>query len=383
MDAFDTKDLSVLTSPLLGPCASIFLSTHPADEASQQDRLRLRNLLDQAEEQLVAGGTRPASARDLLRPARQLPEDPNFWNARSLGLAIFIGPDTQRYYRLPVAFEELAIVGPRFIIRPLLPLFGDAARFHVLALSQNKVQFFEATRQQIQKLEISGLPVNMDEALNFTSVDRGSQTHSAMKGRLGKQAAVFHGQGGEPDTRKEELESFFRLVDGAIGPELGKKRMPLMLAGVDYLLPIYRGVSRYENIVEPEVHGNCDYLTPHEIHERAWQAIEPVLGHERQDAAARFQAAVAGDKALSDVRKILLAASEGRVEALFIDQDATCWGMARLESHDIQIHEQREQADDDLLDLAAVETLRHSGKVYAVPRAKMPVEGSAAALLRY
>lgn len=383
MDKFDANDLTVLTSPSSGQCVSVFLATHPAGEASQQDRTRLKNLLDQAEEQLVAAGTRPATARDLLQPARQLPDDPAYWSERSQGLAIFIGPDSQRRYRLPLVFEDLVYVGERFILRPLLPLLDGENRFFILSLSQNKVQLFEADQQRIEAREISSLPSSMEKALNYSSVDRGSQAHSAMQGRLGKQSAVFHGQGGEPDTHKAEVESFFRMVDAAIHPLLVNERTPLLLAGVEYLLPIYRRVNRNRNVVDVEVHGNCDYLTPHEIHERAWHAVEPVLGQARREAATHVQRGVATDKSLCDLRKILVAAREGRVEALFIDQAVQCWGIVRPDSQEVQIHKERRSGDDDLLDLAAVETLRHAGKVYVVPRGEMPVKESNAALLRY
>jgi len=39
--------------------------------------------------------------------------------------------------------------------------------------------------------------------------------------------------------------------------------------------------------------------------------------------------------------------------------------------------------DDDLLDVAATQTLLHGGSVYVVERADMPDEGPFAAVLRY
>src|SRR5207245_175868 len=75
MDRFVTNDLHVLTTPQEGPCVSVFLPTHVSGEAGQQDAPRLKHLLNQAEEQLVSTGLRPARAREMLQPARQLPED--------------------------------------------------------------------------------------------------------------------------------------------------------------------------------------------------------------------------------------------------------------------------------------------------------------------
>lgn len=383
MHTIGMNDLRTLIAPQRGPCVSIFLPTHVFGEAGQQDAPRLKNLLDQAEERLVETGMPTAKARKMLQPARELPDDPAYWNGRSHGLAVFVAPEEFMHFRLPLAFDESVFVGQRFLIRPLLPLLSGPTRFFILVLSQNKVQFFEADRQRIELVEIPNLQAKKEEALNYTSVDRGTQAHSAMHGRLGKQAAVFHGQGGEPDTRKDEIEHYFRMVDAALHPLLREQQAPLLLVGVDYLLPIYRRVNRYPQIVDAEVHGNCDYLTPHKIHERAWPTVESVVDRAHLVAAARYERTAGTEKAASDLRKILPAARAGRIEILLIDQAAQRWGITSSESDKVQVHQARQPGDDDLLDLAAVETLHHGGKVYAVKPEEMPVRESAAALLRY
>lgn len=383
MDTLDAKELRILMTPQQGPCVTVFLPTHVSGEAGQQDMPRLKNLLDQAEEQLVNAGLRPTVAREMLSPARQLPDDPTYWDARSQGLAIFVGPDGSQHYRLPWTFDELVVVAQRFIIRPLLPLLSGPTGFLILALSQHKVQFFKADRERIEPFDVPGLPTRMEDALNYTSTDRHRQVHSAMKGRLGKESAVFHGQGGQADTRKDDIEHFFRMVDSALHPLLHDEQAPLLLAGVENLLPIYRRVNHYPHVAEAELHGNCDYLTPHEIHERAWPVVEPDVDHACKETAASYQQKLGTDRAIGDLKQILSAAREGRVDVLFIDQMAQRWGIAGMEPDDVQVHDKRCPGDDDLLDLAAVDTLRHRGKVYAVAPREMPIAEPAVALLRY
>ena len=45
----------------------------------------------------------------------------------------------------------------------------------------------------------------------------------------------------------------------------------LVLAGVERLLPIYRGVTSHDPVMDGEVTGNPDRLTPEELHEQAWE----------------------------------------------------------------------------------------------------------------
>jgi hypothetical protein len=75
-----------------GPCVSVFLPTHRVTPDSVQDPIRLRNLLDEAEKQLVAGGLRAPAAREILGPGRDLLSPGPFWSYQSDGLAVFLAP---------------------------------------------------------------------------------------------------------------------------------------------------------------------------------------------------------------------------------------------------------------------------------------------------
>ena len=383
MDPFGTRELRDLTGQYDGPCVSIYLPTHVAGEQAQQDPVRLKNLLQRAEEQLSDGWLRAPEARKLLKAARDLPNDSIFWNERSHGLAIFMTPDSLQRFRLPLTFDELGVVNRRFHVKPLLPLLAGGERFFILALSQNKVRFYMASRFTIENVDVPGLPANMEDALNYAAADRGSQAHSAMRGSLGKQAAVFHGQGGQSDTRKEDLAQFFRLIDAALGPVLRDETTPLLLAGVEYLMPIYREVSGYSHVAERDLAGNCDYLSAHELHQRAWPLMEPTFQRARKAAAEKFHTLAGTGTTSDDIGQIVSASHEGRIETLFVDTHALQWGRYDPQTAQVELRDEPHTGDDDLLDLAAVQTLSRRGTVYSVERGQVPSGAPAAAVFRY
>lgn len=384
MDTFTSTNLRELLSGHAPPCVSVYLPTHPAGPEGQQDPVRLKNLLNRSEEELSAGWMRAVEARDLLQKARDLPADQAYWDARSRGLAIFVSPDTFAHYRLPLAFDESVTVDERFAIRPLLPLSGGDERFLLLALSQNRVQLFEGDRNTIRRLEVPDLPAGMEKALDYVPVDRGSQAHSAMRGGHGKQAAVFHGQGGKPEAHKDDLHQFFRLVDSALQKRLRDARVPLVLAGVEYLPPIYREVTSYAHVCDEAVFCNCDYLTVQELHERVWPVVEPVLAKKRREVAQRARHALdSADGATDDLKTILTAAHAGRVETLFLREGVQQWGDFLGATGRCDRHDERQPGDRDLLEVAAAATLLHRGTVYAVGKDEMPTSKAAAALFRY
>ncbi len=383
MDTFAMSDLRQLTEAHEGPCVTVCMPTHVAGADGQQDAARLKNLAEKAEQQLADGWLRAPDARDLVAAIRELPSDQDFWEKRSHGLALFLNRGSLRRFRVPVRLDELALVNQRFHVKALLPLLTSGDRFFILALSQHSVRLLEATEYQVAQVDVAGLPQRIDEALNLDGADRGSQSHIAMKGGKGKQSSVFHGQGGVKESHKDELALFFRLIDGALVPVLRDETAPLVLAGVDYLLPIFRKTCHYAHLAKPELAGNCDYLSARQIHEKVWPLVKPLLAEARAQAAAKYHRLAGTGKATDDIRQALPAAFEGRIETLFVASDRHTWGGCDPEGRVVDVHDVQRPGDDDLLDAAAVQTLLHRGSVHAVNSDQMPSPEALAALMRF
>ena len=83
------------------------------------------------------------------------------------------------------------------------------------------------------------------------------------------------------------------------------------------------------------------------------------------------------------MKKIVPAASDGRIETLFIAAGVQHWGIFNPDTNEIDLHDQMESGDESLLDLAAVQTYLKGGTVYAVEPELVPGGTSAAAVLRY
>lgn len=383
MDTFGMLDLRQLAESNDGPCVTIYMPTHVAGADGQQDVVRLKNLAEQAERQLSATWLRAPEARDLIEPIRALSADYDFWEKRSHGLALFLDRATLRRFRVPMCLEELAVVNRRFHIKGVLPLLTSGDRCFILALSQNNVRLFEATEYQIEQVDVSGLPMHMDDALNLDGADRGSQSHFATRDGKGKESSVFHGQGGAKESHKDDLALFFRMIDESLMPVLRDATAPLVLAGVEYLLPVFRKSCHYQYLARPELKGNCDYLSAQQIHEKVWPLVKPLLTESREQAAAKYLRLAGTGKATDDLREALPAAFQGRIETLFVGSDCHIWGGCDPEGHVTDVHDDQLPGDEDLLDTAAVQTLLHGGSVHAVNRGDTPTPAALAAVMRF
>lgn len=383
IDILERDTLAALAQHVAWPSVSIHMPTHRAGLDTQQDPIRLKNLLRDASEQLAAD-LRPPEIDDLLKPARALLDDPSFWRVLGDGLAIFLAEDVFHVFKTDVALPELVTVEERFMIRPLLPALDTGERFYVLALSKNQARLLEGTRDQIREVETTGLPAGLADALKYDEVERQVQFHTrtpaAASGR-GKRDAVFHGHGGAGDIEKDRVLRYLRVVDKGLRDFLHDEDAPLLLAGVDYLVPIYREVNSYPHLVEASIPGNPDDLTPLELHTAARAVLKP---HFEASVLADLEAfsGLAGSGSASDnLHEIVAASHEGRVKVLFLSEGDPVWGSYDPSNSTVIVHAERQSGDWDLADLAAAETLLHGGDVHAVN--EDPAFDPAAAIFRY
>jgi hypothetical protein len=75
MNILGRDDLRTLMGKYKGLCVSIYMPTHRAGRGIQQDSIRLKNLLGEAEEALTLSGLRTPEAQELLEPAEKLLQD--------------------------------------------------------------------------------------------------------------------------------------------------------------------------------------------------------------------------------------------------------------------------------------------------------------------
>lgn len=365
------------------PCASVYLPTHPGGFEGQTGRVRLKNLLGEAEEQMVSRGVRAVEARDLMAPANELVSNEVFWRNQTDGLAVFVSPEATRSYYLPVAAPELAVVNSRFHVAPLLPLVDQETDFYILTVSENRTRFLKADRWHAADEALPGLPANAKEALHYDHPSDTRQFHTAVLGRGMSKLGAYHGSGNFFEHEKDELLEYFRVIDRALHPALCDKRAPLIFVGVDYLFPIFRQANSYPHLADVHVPGNPDTWSDGQLHESAWRCAAPLFEATKRTALARYAELAFDGLKSDDLRVILNAARHGQVDTLLVDAEQPVWGKWDQEHARLRLDAERRSDSDDMLDLAIVQTLLHRGDVYHVPSAELQHGKHCEALFRY
>lgn len=384
MDSITLSEIRGLAAATESPRVSVFLSTHPRSHESESDVLRLRHVLDEAEQQLIKSGLRSVSARAMLEPARALPEHDEFWEKRTDGLAILATPTMFRAWRLQEALPEQVFTGNRFHLKPLVGHVADGRTFLLLALSENHVRLFEGTEHGLVPVAVPHLADGRTADLHIQGADRGSQVHAS--GRVGgsrRQSAIFHGQGGKADTDKEELSIYCHDVNVALHPVLNGRRTPLIVAAVGALQSLFAEKCTYPHLVKTGVEGSPDHWTESELLERALPVVQPLLDGHRRQVIGQAVASVGSDAVTSQISEILRAAVEGRVGTLVLSKRVACWGKFDLQTLQTDLHLSQQPGDDDLTDLALQLALKHGGEIVMAEPGDLPEGCEAIAIFRY
>lgn len=379
-DRWDLATLKGLLADAPSVCVSLFMPMHRAEE-NAQNISHIKNLTREAQRQLTAQGIPGTEAQALLDPVHRLVEETELWRHPGDGLAIFCSSRGCWRFRVPLNLEEKAVVAPRYHVLPLLPLMQGNGRFYLLALSQNAVRLWYGDRDGLTEISLGeDVPRSLADALRFDEAD---ELYFDRNNAYGA-GMPFHGHSEFKDSHKEKLGRFFNLVDKGVCRAIGNDRAPLVLAGVDYLLPIYRGNAEYAPILKEGVTGNPEALRPQELHARAWPLVAPVFEASLQQDIARFrEAAGTTRRTCIDVAEVVRAAAFGQVETLFVAEHMPQPGVFDPETHAVHLHNTWVPGDEDLRNAAAVLTLQQGGTAYLLPRETMPAEGPLAALLRY
>lgn len=362
MPAFHRDTLLPLARNHADPSITLYMPTHRSEPEKSTDRIRFKNLTALVCEHLLGRDIRQPDVDHLCAPLHDMLADDGFWRDTSDGVAVFIAPDRVETLKLEGPTPEIAVVGERFYLRPLITTLDRDHRFLALTLSQSGCHLYQGDGNGLEEVELKGAPSSMADELKYDQADPQPSFVSVPGTGAG---SVFFGKGGAKDARLSHLERYIKDVQQAVADALDTTHdIPLVLFGVDYEVSYYRLVNTYPWLVEQEVPGATDELKPREIYARAVKALQPYFDNLAERSIDELGPVEGSPLATHDPLHIAQAAAEGRVKTLFFDDDA----------HPV------DETGWDLVDLAAVETVLHGGEVHAFAGENAPMHGVAAVL---
>ncbi len=347
-----------------GPCITM---TVPLPNPAEIDA-RLTNAIRTTQKKLAERGIDATSSASLMAPIQELAATAEKYRVWGRGIILFRSPELFQYYMLRGPVQGVQTVGDHFQVRPLL-----AAMTH-----RRHVRLFACTQFRAEQ-EAAHLPQNLDTWLNTRQPDHVLDNRAVAGPSSGKKKGIMFGTSRDRERDPEYVTHFLTAVEKGVTAHLHNDPAPLVLAGVEYELAIYRRLNRYQRTLEQPVHGSPDGLTDQDLHERAMQVVLQYPSEPLQKALADIREHAGTSRVATDAPTAIQAARLGRVLDFLIAENAECWGTWNAETQEVTTGSKQEE----LLNAAALQTLRHGGRAFVVKASDMPVPAEVAAFLRF
>lgn len=379
------KDLfTFLSSYQSDACVSILLPTHPAGvEVNEQvDMIEFKNALQQVEKSLIQKNIDVLRIKKMLEPGYDLVRDDKFWRMQSAGLAVYISDDFFKFIRLNGTINKEILVNNSFCVSSLIPFMVRKEFFYLLVISKKDVKFYKADSFGIEHIPVDELPTGVDDVVRFENKDDQKLFRTGSSGKMG--AANFHGIGaGKPDE-KQHIAIYLEEVDDTLWKtHLHYSTAPLLLAGLDHLIPIYRSVSDYKYLWPEALTGNHKYEDDNKLYVQAMEIMQPYFDQNLQKALNDYGNKSATALTSSISSDIIPAAYYGRISHLFMRKDSKVWGTFNEGSNELRFMNEDTVDAENLADRAAAKTILTGGEVFILEEQEMPVESELSAIFRY
>ncbi|MDA0933091.1 MAG: hypothetical protein O3C51_06505 [Planctomycetota bacterium] len=381
MNPIGIAGLERLTRAATPPCVSIYVPGTPIAEQARAERLLLRAALDDADEELQKLGIDKKTREEVLAPGRALAARHDREPLPGRGIVLFLWRGGSRSLETWTPPERLVVVGRRLHVRPLLERAVAPDRFVLVSIREGGVRLFGGDRDGLVPLPSDDVPQELREVVGFDHRATSLQMHSQGPGAgAGARSAVFHGQGAGVDDRADERTRYLRAVDRALAPAIRSMRCPVVLAAAEPVAATFRRLSGIPGLLATGIPQAAAPGAESALHARAWPLVRDQLGGATRALVGRVRQGLGTGRVIQQPDAVFQASIEGRVADLLCDSSGHLWADPGSPAH---VHATREAGDLDLIDIAAVETLRHGGDVRFVEKGGMPTDDSPiAAVLR-
>lgn len=279
-------------------CVTISFNTHRTHPDNENDSIRLKNLLTQAEERVTQEYPEEEVA-ELLKKMRavQATIDANY-NLDSLH--IFLSNKTQEVVRLPQAVAENSVqVAKTFALRPLIKAYSRSASYLIMLLSQGGAQVYEAMNDGvIKEIENDDFPFP-EHTLNMTFPDKKS----------------------DPNYQDNLIREYFNKVDKAFLKIHKNTDLKCVVVSTTDNYSMLTQVADNSAAYYGQVNVDYNNSAPHQLAQQSWELVRDVQQKLKKEAIAEAKEAVAQGKVQTDLQEIYQSAIDGRGDLLIVHQN--------------------------------------------------------------
>jgi hypothetical protein len=356
-------DIQLLQSIRGYPALSVLISTHRAPPKDRQDPIRVKNLVVEAINRLLAEFSKRQINR-LLARLRRLVAQIDY--RRTLeGLALFVNRDFARKFYLPFSVKEKVLVDETFAVRDLVFALNHSPRYWVLVLSGKKARLFEGFHHTLIEVTTDGFPV----------IQKVSPAKPLQSGFGLDKSKHQH----------ERHRQFLRRVDSVFDQMAAEDPLPLVVLGPKRSLAFFNEASSNARLIAATLTGHYDRTSAGKLADLVWPLIKADLARQKEKALEELGAAIGAQRYVSGIGEVWRLAQEGRAATLLVEEDFHYPG--QIDSSGLHLKAADDPTAphvfDDAVDELIQVVLAKNGRVVFVDNGALQAHQRVAVILRY
>lgn len=324
------------------PLISILMPTNKKNTDGQQEKIRLKNLVQVAEKRLH-DEFKNGQVKEVHEKLLNIADEINY-NANADSIAIFIGKDYKYIYELPFPVEERVIVDTTFATRDLVFQIHRSAPYRILVLSDKICRLLEGSRNNHHEIKNNGFPYQN----NLLNEYNNEMERTAIKGL----------------PKIEAQKKYFREADIELKKIDPTGKLPLALIGVERNISMYNEITKYKGKIIAEVTGNHERSGVSEIARLAWQEAKKYFAEQREKVLKELEESIGTHGAAFGTVQCWKMAKEGRGKTLLVEKNYKMHAMIDTSGYELIEANKSKEAIDDAIDELIELVINKGGDVY-------------------
>ena len=276
-------------------------------------------------------------------------------------------------------------VEERFHVVPILQHLFLHPDFYLMKLSRKGFSLTHVDMSTSRPVEVPESVV-CDYEL-FKSLDQPDHLLRARSGvgtGSGSRSPVSFGTSSDREKETDHFHDFCKAIERGLYPMLVAKAEALVVAGTQTEVAAYRKANRFQLLLKDGVYGSPEGGASHaEMVESARKLLRGWKTPEELRILKLYKDLEGTAKALVEMNAIVEAAAQGRVENLVIADGVEAIGNYDFITNRRLLSGSFEARRVDLVNAAAVDTLRHGGKVVSPGAQADTIPTAVGAVLRF
>ncbi|MCD0460598.1 baeRF3 domain-containing protein [Roseiconus lacunae] len=356
-------------------CVSIYMKTATAGPETTQAPIRLKNLVRQAHEQLDGGND---TLKKALEEVAGMEHDSTFWQHQSHGLAILISPTRQAWISLPTEPKEEVTVGSHFSLCQLAAQSNTMATPLVLTLSWERASLLHVHQSSVTEVTTGGFPAAYGDIVTERDPEQQLQYHTQSGGSGGSDVAMYHGQGLGEQKIEADRQMYLNQIAKRLRSHAYDHDGPLWIMATEEVQGHFK--SNCDLTIGHVISASPDSLNETARNTRLLETRQSQTHGVSDSLGEKLGNALGKGLGSTKLDEILLAALDGRVETLIVQQQTPVRGSFDKDKRSVSVSP---DGPDNLLDEAVRLTIQTGGEVVVADERDSEQTNASAAIFRY